>query len=80
MLNARDRLATAEIPPRAIGSATRPDGVASAPAMSFWCQPMADATAYWTVPDTTASVVVEYLKAHPAGIDVGRRDGKQRRR
>lgn len=65
MAAARDRLAHALVPPAAVSSATRPDGVASALAMGFWCQPMVDATGYWTVPGTSVEEVVDYLKTHP---------------
>lgn len=69
MAAAQDRLAHALVPPGAVSSATRPDGVASALAVSFWCQPMADATGYWTVPDVSSTEVVDYLKSHsPQGL------------
>lgn len=69
MATARARLATVSVPPGAAASPTRPDGVASALAMSFWCQPMADVIGYWTVPGASVESVVDYVKAHsPAGL------------
>jgi hypothetical protein len=69
MAIAQNRLATADVPPGSISSTTRPAGVASALAMGFWCQPMADATAYWTVPGMSVDAVVDYLKTHaPHGL------------
>ncbi|WP_460518528.1 hypothetical protein [Humibacter antri] len=57
------------VPPGAAASPTRPDGVASALAMGFWCQPMADVTGYWTVPGSSVDSVVDYLKTHsPQGL------------
>lgn len=66
---AQARLATVILPPGAISSATRPAGVASALALSFWCRPMADAIGYWTVPGMSDSAAVDYLKTHtPKGL------------
>lgn len=61
---AQDRLAHAPVPPGAVSSVTRPDGVSSALAVGFWCQPMADATGYWIVPDISVTQAVDYLKTH----------------
>lgn len=69
MAAAQDRLAHALVPPGAVSSVTRPDGAASALAMGFWCQPMADATGYWTVPGVSVADTVHYLKTHsPQGL------------
>jgi len=65
MAGARARLAHALVPPGARRSTTRPHGVASALALGFWCQPMADAIGYWTVPGESVKSVVSYLSSHP---------------
>lgn len=65
MAAAQARLAHAPVPPGAVSSTIRPDGVASALAMSFWCQPMADAVQYWTVAGMSVASTVDYLKTHP---------------
>ncbi|WP_460571011.1 hypothetical protein [Humibacter soli] len=65
MDTAKDRLAHVVVPPGAVASATRPDDVASALALNFWCEPMADVTGYWIVPGASPSAVVDFLKTHP---------------
>jgi len=78
MTAARDRLATADVPPDAISSVSRPTGVASSLAMGFWCQPMADATGYWTVSGMSSGSVVDYLKAHgPEGLTLAQVTGSK---
>jgi hypothetical protein len=38
-------------------------------ALSFWCEPMAHVTGFWTVPGASEDSVVDYLKTHtPRGL------------
>jgi hypothetical protein len=59
-------LAGAVVPAAAVRSDTRPDGVASGTSTGMWCQPMADAVGYWTLPSMSAHDTLAWLRSHPS--------------
>jgi len=68
---ANDWLAGAAVPPAAARSKTQPVGVANNAAPQMWCQPMAHAVGYWTVPNMPPDDTLAWLRAHASrGMDV----------
>lgn len=64
-------LAGAVVPPGAVKSTTQPVGAASGPGTDMWCQPMADAVGYWTLPSTSADDTLVWLESHASrGMNV----------
>lgn len=57
-------LAGAVVPPGAVRSNTQPAGVASGAGTDMWCQPMADAVGYWTLPSMSAGDTLTWLRSH----------------
>ncbi|MHA7986882.1 hypothetical protein ACX9R5_13875 [Rathayibacter sp. CAU 1779] len=69
MSTANQRLESVIVPPGALASTSRPQGVASSLAVRMLCQPMADAKGYWTVPGSSLDTVVAFLTTHtPVGL------------
>jgi hypothetical protein len=57
-------LAGAVVPSGAVKSSTQPAGVASGATPEMWCQPMADAVGYWTLPSMRADDTLTWLRSH----------------
>jgi len=59
-------LAGAVVPPGAVTARTRPTGVAKRSGTDMWCEPMADAVGYWTLPGMSADDTMAWLGSHPS--------------